>query len=300
VNSEGHSAAHKCCDCIHPTSHSFLTEECSPPATEDNIPWYDIQGDTCLRYTDHLCANDVSVVSRADYSGRDANEMCCECMAPTSPHFLDQDCATNILAWKDAGGYSCADYTFKQWCVNGTIGEAWNAMKWGDVTAYADADGADASQMCCDCMDPSSAGFIAQCTVSEAEVYEWRDKHHVSCEVYTSLNWCDAGSVGAGWESSWGSIIDLADSDGIGAVDACCGCMDEASAVFQSQCAKKNATVSVWYDGDGLTCEDYVTLKYCQGKLMCIDFNITFQVFYLQVRVIILISINPASVTIAL
>ena len=84
--------------------------------------------------------------------------------------------------------------------------------------------------------------------------------------MYTTLNWCDGGGTGAGWDDSWGTLGDLVDPDGFIATDVCCGCMDEASPVFESRC--QDSTGSVWLDTDGLSCADYEAREYCNGKVI--------------------------------
>ena len=120
----------------------------------------------------------------------------------------------------------------------------------GDVATFADSTGVDASQICCECMNHSSIEYVELC-VSGPEVYSWVDKHQLSCDVYTSLNWCEEGGVGTGWDSAWGSLNDLADINGLNATDSCCGCMNASSLLFQSQCNMTNVA-SVWHDKNGL------------------------------------------------
>ena len=244
--------------------------DAEPIAEEQSTTvWYDMLGSTCSWYAENdACESDIIVASRVDAAGFGATEMCCECMEPTSPHFLDRKCASDYNKWHDSGGYSCLDYTARDWCSNGTIGSNWDTGSWGDFQRFANSTGVSAEETCCDCTDPSSADHFLtdRCAEDErTDVFHWLDKHQLSCEVYISLDWCEEGTTGLGWDRTWGALLDLADSNNFIATDTCCGCMDPTSATFLSHC-NNDLTASVWRDQDGLTCGDYESLQLCKGK----------------------------------
>jgi len=57
------------------------------------------------------------------------------------------------------------------------------------------------------------------------EPSNWRSSEGDPCSTYQRERYCTSvGSEGDGWDPGWGPISDFADSNGISALDACCGC----------------------------------------------------------------------------
>ena len=127
----------------------------------------------------------------ANDDGIDAGQMCCSCISPDSPVFKAMKCEEAGIAtaneWRDAGGHSCKDYLDRSWCSGIGKGSGWDKV-WGGFDILADGDGFDASDKCCDCIEPSdSEGYIDQCVVIEVvdgPLYHWQ--HLVSINVYAS------------------------------------------------------------------------------------------------------------------
>ena len=120
----------------------------------------------------------------ADTVGVDAGQACCECgggvLNLPSPYLLldhlifDQGATTprikeglghvSIIGvsegcthkvdmptdWRSSGNFNCMDYYVTGFCQNGTYGADWQPS-FGTFADYANADGVDAGQACCEC-----------------------------------------------------------------------------------------------------------------------------------------------------
>jgi len=60
----------------------------------------------------------------------------------------------------------------------------------------------------------------------------FQDYNNFGCTTYTDLNWCDGSSApyGPGWNTSWGSFYDYANSYGMTAITSCCVCANQIGA----------------------------------------------------------------------
>ena len=95
----------------------------------------------------------------------------------------------------------------------------WDTPAWGSMSYYAsDSDavsgssGIDASQACCDCMDPSSDLYTNICTgdTTGSDALLFTDSIGMTCENYAALRWCVNGNETSTWDPVWGSFTDLA------------------------------------------------------------------------------------------
>ena len=113
---------------------------------------------------------------RANDNGVDASQICCECTTANLV-YTGYHCSLNLdttpvqtksvpklgdVAWRDAGGHSCHDYTDRQWCTGGTFGEGWDT-DWGTFSQFANDDDVDAREACCACMEPDSPKYTEMC-----------------------------------------------------------------------------------------------------------------------------------------
>ena len=206
---EGLTAMHECCDCMRSDSVALLLngpEECDVDAAKDNGIWYDRLGNSCWTYKHEEWCSAGEVLdavgrmdSDKDAEGKKASEMCCECIAPTSPDFAARNCSDYFHFWHDAGGYTCADYKNNQWCVAGERGSNWNRGYWGEIADVKDASGNSAKDICCECMDPSSEAYQEQCVAEVDEVeLAWVDANGMTCDDYVALE-CIHGVTDEEW-----------------------------------------------------------------------------------------------------
>lgn len=142
---------------------------------------------------------------------------------------------TDQSGWTSTDGDPCSIYQLNTYCnADGTTGDGWNTCEWGDIDNYA-GDGGSVFDACCACGGGSTgAASSARSSVktnvtSEGQCSDhpknWQSSEGDSCCAYPWNSYCTSdGKAGIGWDSSWGSIEDYADSNGLSAFDACCGC----------------------------------------------------------------------------
>ena len=96
-------------------------------------------------------------------------------------------------SWVDSVGRSCADYTSGSLCLNGSYGPKWRYDKYGLFKHFADDNGFDASDRCCECILSSSPYFIAQSCAREEdnESLVWYDVIGHTCLFYDDNQWCE-------------------------------------------------------------------------------------------------------------
>jgi hypothetical protein len=76
-------------------------------------------------------------------------------------------CDTN---WRDNEGYSCKDYMKEKWCtVDGKQGSGWNS-RWGKISNFANREGRDALQACCECGGGKPAASKSSMVSSNNEI----------------------------------------------------------------------------------------------------------------------------------
>jgi len=142
---------------------------------------------------------------------------------------------TDKPGWTSTDGDPCSIYHLNTYCnADGTTGAGWNQCEWGDIDNYA-GDSGSAFDACCACGGGSTGVASSARSSAKANVTSqgqcsdhpknWASSEGDSCCAYPWNSYCTAdGKPGLGWDSSWGSIEDYADSNGISALDACCGC----------------------------------------------------------------------------
>ena len=119
----------------------------------------------------------------------DASEKCCACIPASDANFNALGCVakeSDIDEWRDSGGHTCADYLARNWCDNGVVGAGW-VEAWGQFGVFADGDGLDASDKCCECMSTESLLYEAlECgerILVNGTMYQMQ--HQISIAVYT-------------------------------------------------------------------------------------------------------------------
>ena len=142
----------------------------------------------------------------ANHLGVDASDMCCACnMSPTAYHEECPGLAEIVIkedvVWRDVNGYSCGHYEAKLWCADGTYGDNWIEDHGEEATfdVLANADGIDASTVCCSCISSSSPIFKNKLKCNPNKVATksvWRDAGGHTCADYVERNWCKKGSYG--------------------------------------------------------------------------------------------------------
>jgi len=71
---------------------------------------------------------------------------------PTQQPIFDRASACpNEDEWRSSTGATCADYVRHRWCENGDYGRGWGTS-FGVFADYANNDGLDASEACCECI----------------------------------------------------------------------------------------------------------------------------------------------------
>ena len=165
--------------------------------------WRDSEGYSCGHYeANQWCSdggygsewktriawsNHTDFASYASEDGLDASQICCSCMAEGSDTYR-LNCAnyevSTIDEWRDQGGHSCRVYVEREWCQgNGEPGLGWNEEAWGLITRYSDAKGIDALDVCCGCMDQTTAEFNQKCVeFVDGSIYQ--TQHIVSIALY--------------------------------------------------------------------------------------------------------------------
>ena len=116
----------------------------------------------------------------------------CACMLP-----LARGVGT-VRAWRDARGLSCADYTTLNFCELGSYGPAWRYDEDKLFKHYADDDGFDAGDKCCDCVLSSSFQFnhLGCETRIETDNSIWYDSNGHTCAFYQDHHLCQRGGYG--------------------------------------------------------------------------------------------------------
>ena len=100
-------------------------------------------------------------------------------------------------AWRDARGLSCADYTTLNFCALGSYGPAWRYDVDKLFKDYADEDGFDAGDKCCDCVLSSSLRFNDMgCSRTETDNSIWYDALGHTCDYYRDQGLCKHGEYG--------------------------------------------------------------------------------------------------------
>jgi len=191
---EWESPTNRCClrEC-GPTSHEYTTTwsgwDVYVPvdACYNDYAWRSSTGKSCEDYYDlSLCekggyghgwdATWGAFSNFANADGVDASHACCGCK-PIEPQCIDD------YEWRSSTGKSCTDYKTLSLCENGDYGEGWSAS-WGGFATFANADGVDASDACCDCKPRP---------VEESFSYNSFN--------YLGTGYCDAGYY-AGWDAA--------------------------------------------------------------------------------------------------
>ena len=97
----------------------------------------------------------------------------------------------------DARGLSCADYTTLKYCALGSYGPAWRYDADKLFKHYADEDGFDAGDKCCDCVLSSSFQFNhLGCSRTETDNGVWYDSNGHTCDYYRDQGLCKYGEYG--------------------------------------------------------------------------------------------------------
>ena len=98
--------------------------------------------------------------------------------------------------WMDNRGYSCSVYEI-EFCKSGSYGPNWRFDVEGLFRDYADVNGFDASDRCCECIPSSSITFThLGCSprVEEHDMPEndriWVDAVGHPCQFYREPGWC--------------------------------------------------------------------------------------------------------------
>eukprot|EP00667_Euglena_gracilis_P007708 EG_transcript_7794 len=120
----------------------------------------------------------------------------------------------DVPGWKDSVNFTCEDYAANFLCnPDGSYGDGWLLDLWGPFSAYADANGVDATEACCACGRPGCS-----------DLPQWKDREGDTCERYQQYDYCTAHrGYGNGWSPDWGTFADYA-AAGVDATEACCAC----------------------------------------------------------------------------
>ena len=94
--------------------------------------------------------------------------------------------------WSDSRSYTCVQYKSMGFCKSGSYGPNWRFDVDGVFRDYADADGFDASDRCCECIPSTSHTFShLGCTPrDEPDNSMWIDIAGHSCSFYRQHGWC--------------------------------------------------------------------------------------------------------------
>ena len=91
--------------------------------------------------------------------------------------------------WVDSLGRSCADYIAGSLCMNGSYGNRWRYDKYGLFKHYADDNGFDATDKCCECANPALGSYrLLQCELESFTI--WEDSRGLTCEQYVEKGFC--------------------------------------------------------------------------------------------------------------
>ena len=112
-------------------------------------------------------------------------------------------------AWRDARGLSCADYTTLNFCALGSYGPAWRYDVDKLFKDYADEDGFDAGDKCCECVLSSSVTFIVLGCEARTETDNsiWYDSNGHTCAFYQDHELCKHGGYGKNRLITWNVFL---------------------------------------------------------------------------------------------
>jgi len=143
ADKNGVDATQACCSC-----GGGILVSCA-----DQPDWLDVTGESCASYvSNQWCTStggfgpswtDGAFSLFADKNGIDATQACCGCGGGVAVT------CTNQNKWADVSGETCGSYTANNWCTpTGAFGPGWSD---GPFEAYADKNGVDATDACCNC-----------------------------------------------------------------------------------------------------------------------------------------------------
>ena len=79
-----------------------------------------------------------------------------------------------VSQWVDSRGYTCETYANLDLCIAGSYGNGWRFDVDGTFKDYADSNGYDASDKCCDCILSSSLRYLSEgCNREELDSTMW-------------------------------------------------------------------------------------------------------------------------------
>ena len=98
---------------------------------------------------------------------------------------------TEPTSWIDSIGRNCTTYVSEAMCLAGSYGPKWKHDVDGHFQDYADDDGIDAGDRCCECIPSDSLKFTALGCPNRIEPDRlWQDVSGLTCPFYIQKGWC--------------------------------------------------------------------------------------------------------------